>query len=163
MGERQEDLNWVVSAAFSPDRRLIVFGNNQGTILVWDIDTGEQDGEPLKGHTGYVSCLSFSSDGKYLASGSKDTTIMIWDMDRREARTGPLRGHTRRVTAVDFSRSGNSVVSGSLDGTVLVWNAFNGEMLREIKCEAEVYSVTYSPNKLFVLAGGYEWMSVSRL
>ena len=160
MGERQEDLNWVVSAAFSPDRRLIVFGNNQGTILVWDIDTGEQDGEPLKGHTGYVSCLSFSSDGKYLASGSKDTTIMIWDMDRREARTGPLRGHTRRVTAVDFSPSGNNVVSGSSGESIFVWDVNLGKELREIECENKVYSVTYSPNGFFILAGGERWMSM---
>ena len=160
MDRRQIDLSQVGSAVFSPDVKSVVFGDNKGSIWVWNVDTGGRDGEPLKGHTSSVDCLSFSSDGRYLASGSFDTTIIIWDMDRREMKNGPLKKHTQSVMAVDFSRSGNSVVSGSSDGTVLVWNAFNGEMLREIKCEAEVYSVTYSPDELLLLAGGPRWMNM---
>ena len=156
----QIDLSQVVSAVFSPDRKLVVFGNSQGTILVLNVDTGKQDSKPLKGHTSSVSCLSFSPDGKHLVSGSRDMTIIIWDMSRRGANTGPLRGHTQRVTTVNFSPSGDNIISGSRDGTILVWNAFTGEVLREIICMNKVYSVTYSPDGLFILAGGNQWMSM---
>ena len=151
---------WAVSVAFSPDRNSVAFGYNQGRIRVWNADTGEQYGGWLEGHTDYVNCLSFSPDGKYLASGSYDTTIVIWDMDKRGALTRPLKKHTQRVTAVDFSSCGANLVSGSSDETILVSNIFTGEMLREIACKSEVYSVRYSPNGLFILAGGKKWMSM---
>ena len=160
MSDFEIDSTWVVSVTFSPDRKSVVFGYNQGRIRIWNVDTGEQDSELLEGHTDYVNCLSFSSDGKYLASGSYDTTIVIWDMDKREAVTGPLRRHTEEVTAVDFCLSGTNIVSGSSDGTILVWDVSTGEVLREIICEGEVYSVRYSPNGFFIFAGGKGWMSM---
>ena len=158
MDEGQIDLSRVVSAVFSPNGNSIVFGDDQGSILVLNVADRKLDGEPLKGHTDSVHCLSFSLDGKHLASGSDDTTIIVWDMDRRKVRTGSLKKHTRRVTAVNFSLSGSNLISSSLDGTIIVWNAFTGEVLREIGCEGEVYSVIYSPNELFILAGGFEWI-----
>ena len=148
------------SAAFSPNRKLVVFGYNQGTIRVWNVDTGEQDGESLNGHTEDISCLSFSPDGKYLASGSDDKTIIIWDVGQRQVETSPYRSHSSRLMAIDFSPCGTNVVSGSLDGTILVWNASTGDVLREIKCDAQVHSVTYSPDGVFILAGAFQLMSM---
>ena len=163
MSKRQIGPTRVVSAVFSLDRKFVLFGSNQGTIRVWSVDTGKQDGKPLGGHSGYISCLSFSLDGKYLASGSKDMTIWIWDMNKREAKIGPLRKHTKKVTAVNFSPSGNNVVSGSENKSIYIRDAFTGEVLRNINCVNGVNSVTYSPYSskgLFILAEGYRWMSM---
>ena len=158
--EEQTDSRCMVSVVFSPDTKSVVFGDNQGSIEVWDVETGKRDDQPLEGHTGSIYCLSFSSVGKYLASGSKDRTIIVWDMDKREAKTGALRGHTEDVTAVDFSPNGNTIISGSLDKSICAWDLNSGEMLRKIICENEVRTVTYSPDGLFILGGGWEWMSM---
>ena len=160
MGRKQIDLSRVVSAAFSPDAKSVVFGDFQGTIVVFNVETGGQDDKPLKGHTKSVLCLSFSSDGQYFASGSDDMTINIWDVDRRKVKISPLKKHTKAVTTVNFSPSGTNVVSGSKDRTILVWDAFTGEVLRKIECGGEVNSVIYSPNELYILVGGSEWMSM---
>ena len=160
MSDFQIDTKRAELAAFSPDRKSVVLEDKQGRLRVWNVDTGEQDGEPLEGHTDYVKCLSFSSDGKYLASGSDDKTVIIWDMDERRVKTGLLRKHTEEVTDVEFSPCGTNLVSGSEDKTILVWNVSTGEVLREIICEDEVYSITYSPNGLFILVGGEEWISM---
>ena len=160
MDKRQIDLSKTELVAFSPDRKIIVIGDNQGTIQIWNVDTREQDSEPLKGDSSFISCFSFSPDGQYLASGSGDGRITIWDMDRREIKTEPLRLHAGVVAAVDFSPSGTSIVSGSVDRIILLWNAFTGEVLREIKCDDEVCSVTFSSNGLLLLAGGWKWMSM---
>ncbi|PAV14717.1 nucleotide-binding-oligomerization-domain like receptor [Pyrrhoderma noxium] len=155
---KQVDLSQVVSAAFSPDVKSIVFGDREGTIVVFSVDTGQQVGEPLKGHTESVHCLSFSSDGQCFVSGSDDMAINIWDVDRRKVKISPLKKHTEAVTAVNFSPSGSNVASGSEDRTILVWDAFTGEVLRKIECKGEVNSVIYSPNGLFILACGQCWI-----
>ncbi|PAV22985.1 nucleotide-binding-oligomerization-domain like receptor [Pyrrhoderma noxium] len=146
------------AATFSPDRKSLVSGDKQGIIQVWSVETREQDGGPLEGHTSSISCLSFSGDGKYLASGSRDATIIIWDMSRRRVKTGPLREHTEKVTEVSFSPCGTKLVSGSSDKTILVWDVSTGEVLRKII--RGVFSVTYSPHGHFILAGGWRWMSM---
>ena len=156
----QINSGWMASAVFSPDTKSVVFGDKQEIIRVWNVDTGEQNGGPLEGHTGSVSCLSFSSDSKYLASGSSYGTVVIQDMDERRVKTGPIREHTGMVMAVSFSSCGTKLVSGSEDETILVWNVSTGEVLREIICEGQVYSVTYSPNGLFILAGGAGLLSM---
>ena len=109
-----------VPATFSPDRKSVVFGDDEGKIRVWNVDTGEQNGGPFEGHIDSITCLSFSSDGKYLASGSGDGTVIIQDMDSRRLEISPLREHTGRVTAVSFSPCGTKLVSGSFDNTILV-------------------------------------------
>ena len=160
MSDFQIDSTWDMSVAFSPDRKSFVFGDRQGRIWVWNVDTGEKDSGPLEGHTECTNCLSFSPDGKYLASGSNNGTITIFEMDKRGMRVRPFRRHAQKVTTIEFSPTGTNLVSGSSDGTILVFNSSTGEMLREIKCECGVLSVTYSPNELFILGGGWEWMSM---
>ena len=127
-------IDWTWVATFSPDTKSVVFGDEEGRIQVWNVDTGEQDGGPLEVHTSSIRCLSFSGDGKYLASGSRDGKIIIWGMDERGLGASPLRQHTEEVTAVSFSPSGTKLVSGSLDKTILVWNVSTGEVLRKIIC-----------------------------
>ena len=148
------------AATFSPDTKSVVFGDKQGRIRVWNVDTGEQDGGLLEGHIDSITCLSFSLDGKYLASGSGDGIIIIWGMDERGLGAGRLRQHTEEVTAVSFSPGGTSLVSGSLDKTILICDVSTGEVLREIICKDDVYSVTYSPNGHFILAGGRGLLSM---
>ena len=47
----------------------------------WDVGTGRQVGEPLRGHTGLVYSVAFSPDGMRVVSGSEDETICIWDTE----------------------------------------------------------------------------------
>ena len=69
--------SWLDSVAFSPNGKQIVSGSRDRTIRVWNVATGEQSGEALRGHDDWVRSVAFSPDGKQIVSGSGDRTIRV--------------------------------------------------------------------------------------
>src|SRR5207237_230251 len=72
------DSSSMSGIAISPDGKYLVAADDDKTIHVWDIGTG-QVVRVLAGHADVVLRISFSRDGKYLASASFDGTVRIWD------------------------------------------------------------------------------------
>ena len=63
---------------FSPDNTILVNGDRNGSIQLWDITTGDKL-TTLNGHTAQVETLHFSSNGNTLVSAGQDGTILLWD------------------------------------------------------------------------------------
>ncbi|KAG9089498.1 hypothetical protein FS749_001281 [Ceratobasidium sp. UAMH 11750] len=145
----------VNSVAVSPDSHRIVSGSDDGTVRIWDAETGDPVLEPLKGHTGAVCSVAFSPNGRWIASGSIDMTIRIWDAETGEARLNPLRGHSDWVWSVAISLDGRRIVSGSGDKTVRVWDAETGNLaLEPIEGHtSRVTSVAFSPDSQWIVSG----------
>ena len=72
--------NYAKPLVFSPDGAILVNGTSNGTILVWDVATGDQIAA-LDGHTQKVETLKFSPDAETLVSTAMDGTILLWDWD----------------------------------------------------------------------------------
>ena len=71
----------ISAAAFSPDQKYFVLGDEAGEIHRWDIEN-KNKGRVLEGHRKEVLSLAFSTDGSRLFSSSLDRTIWVWDMDK---------------------------------------------------------------------------------
>jgi WD40 repeat protein len=69
----------VMSVAFSPDGEVLASASLDGTLRLWNVQTG-QFIRSLKGHKGYVYSVAFSPDGGVLASASGDGTLRLWNV-----------------------------------------------------------------------------------
>ncbi|KAG8819591.1 hypothetical protein FRC19_009674 [Serendipita sp. 401] len=148
----------VNSIAFSSDGRRIASGSDDNTIRLWDAETGQGLGEPLRGHEGAVRSVAFSPDGRCVASGSYDKTIRLWDVETGQALGEPLRGHEGVVHSVAFSPDGRLIASGANDKTIRLWDAETGQALGEPLRghERAVWSVAFAPDGRSIASGSWD-------
>lgn len=109
----------VYDAAISPDGRLIATGGADGTVRLWDTQTG-QTLFTLTGATGAVWGVAFSPDGRRLAGASRDGTVRLWNTATGEE-LATLAGHLGGVLDVAFSPDGSLLATGGEDETVRLW------------------------------------------
>jgi len=70
----------IFSGCFSPDSRFILSGDDDGTVRVWDVLSGQML-RKLRHHTGKVTTVNFSPDGCYMISGGDDGIVNVWALD----------------------------------------------------------------------------------
>jgi WD40 repeat protein len=71
----------VHAIALSPDGRTLASGGADGSVILWDLETSQQLGDPIVAHPGGVLSLAFSLDGRALVSGGNDGDVVVWDVD----------------------------------------------------------------------------------
>ncbi len=117
----------ITVCAFSPDSQKIVSGAEDGSIKIWDAETGKERAT-LKGHTDRVGVCAFGPDGRCIVSGSDDNTLKLWGAETGKERA-TLKGDISRVRACAFSPDGRCIVSDSYGNILKLWDAETGEEL----------------------------------
>jgi WD40 repeat protein len=121
----QENDDVIYGIAWSPDGHTLAAGGNDGTIRLWDAESGQLR-LTLKGHSGHVTSVAWSLDGRMLASGGEDKTVRLWDAEAGQL-TDTLEGHLDIITSIAVSFDGRLLASKSYDGTVRLWLCHTGE------------------------------------
>jgi len=133
-----ENNSTVLSIAALTDQ-LLVSGDNEGNVKIWNSITGELK-RTLIGHTREVSCIAVLPGG-LIVSGSWDNTLKIWNQDGHCINT---LVHNENVHSVSILPDGMLL---SQSHTLLkMWNPLNGECVLSLK--NNMYGCTVLKNGL---------------
>ena len=137
----------VLSVAFSPDGKTLASGDNDYTVLLWDMATRQQIGLPLN-DTGAVNAVAFSPDSKTLAAGNADGTVQLWDVTTPLPASSRFANGQASVNRVAFSADGKTLATGDADGSIRLWNVATRRPIGgSFTVDAgQVYSLAFSPD-----------------
>ncbi|MCA9244979.1 MAG: PKD domain-containing protein [Phycisphaerales bacterium] len=135
-------LDQVTDAKFSPDGKQVVAASRDGTISIYDVESGGLI-RVVDGDAGVeVLCVEWAPDGDTIAFGQSDGQIHIVGVDGTPTLT---IGHTDAVNGLGYSAGGSRLASASSDGTVIVWSLPDGTVLRQFNHPDVVNDAAISP------------------
>jgi WD40 repeat protein len=128
----QRHTSRVTCLAATVDTVWLLSGDNSGSVLLWDITTGQQLAS-VKCHQNPrgVSCLAVTPDGSSFVSGS--FSLKLWRFVALQQPVIQFSGHTSTVTSCVVSCNGSRLYSGSDDKSIRVWDMTTGQQLASMQ------------------------------
>ena len=146
----------IYCVALSADGRRALSGDKDGTVRLWDADTGKSM-RTFKGHKSSIHGVGFSRDGKQAISGGGDGTLRLWALETgkelqcfKPASENPFI----RLFGASFSPDGKRVLAGSTDHTIRLCDVATGKEVRCLKGHTDTaFCVAFSPDGKRALSG----------
>lgn len=145
----------VNSIAISRDSRFAISGNDNASLNLWNLESGEYLHQ-YQGHKEKVNSVCISTKGDMVLSGSSDGTLILWDL-KVSTPLKTLSGHSSEVNTVSMTSDARLALSGSNDNTLRLWDLSQGKCLRVLKGHAHyVRQAAISPDGHFALSAGWD-------
>uniref|UniRef100_A0A7N6BWL2 CARD domain-containing protein n=1 Tax=Anabas testudineus TaxID=64144 RepID=A0A7N6BWL2_ANATE len=156
----------------SPTSTRLLSWSFDGTVKVWDIESGEKL-QDIEAHNGAILSCHVSPDGCFFATTSADKTAKLWLCESWQC-LQTLRGHQGCVRSCRFSWDRRCLATGDDNGEIRVWSVKDGSLLKICSRDGKdgmdslhggwVTDLHFSPdNSLLVSTGGYiKWWDVEK-
>ncbi len=145
----------VSSVDWSPDGKKLLTGDWDGTITIWDADTGENilslDNQHSDGYSGAVYHVVWSPDGSRFATNGVDNAIRIWNTDDGQS---VLTIQLSAMTTNMSWESNTCLVTSDSRNKVHIWNTDTGLQLAEIQYSGSLLALSSSPDGRQIVYGG---------
>ncbi|MCY3741468.1 MAG: WD40 repeat domain-containing protein [Candidatus Poribacteria bacterium] len=149
----------VYSVGFSEDATQLISVSKDGSLHVWDVETGRyRTSFSLGAYSDQVYHIAFSEDGKFLASNDGfEERVRVWDVENatQHAILTPGQGNVFNPLRHLIVSSGiKKIVGRELQGAIQTWNAETVEHLSSIPTDRMIHywPLLLSPDGKF-LAG----------
>ena len=141
-----DHMSIVWSVAFSPDGNALATASLDGSVLLWDVESGQRI--KTLDYADFVYSVAFSPDGKTLASDTR-----LWDVASGQ-RIKTL-DYADFVYSVAFSPDGKILASAGEDSTVRLRNVESGQLINRLTGHTgRVLSVAFSPDGKTLASAG---------
>ncbi|MGV9837184.1 nSTAND1 domain-containing NTPase [Nocardia niigatensis] len=143
----------VTSLAYSADSTRLASAGNDGTVQVWDAQTGSHIAGPFQTGRAAVLSVAFSGDGQRVAACMFPGAIQIWDVIAgQQVRTIPK---TDMAFQIAFLPGGNRVVAATNSGIEL-WDAESGAVVAKAPDQEDqsAFAVVVAPGGGLIASGG---------
>jgi WD40 repeat protein len=155
--------------SLSPDGRFAALGTTEGSVMVWDLNTGSfrtlfrgPGATPVAGRTERVyyhavHSTSITNNGRLVASGRSDGLVQLWD-----GHTGALlRTFADSKGAVEdilITPDMRRIVSAHAVSSVYLWDIATGSAICKFETAGPMFHIILSRDSRFLLgAGGHNF------
>ncbi len=161
----------VAALAFNFDGTKLLTGcedslKKRGEARLWDPTDAKPLGNPMH-QDGQVMALAFSPDGRYALTGGNNGEARLW-ATATSSRVGDAWEYGKQpVAAVGFSLDGEYAAIGGRNSEVQLRRVPDGRIVSSHRLSEEngwwVWSLAFSPNREFLLAGGGRFSQILQL
>jgi WD40 repeat protein len=159
----------IISAAISPDGKLIALGPENGNVELFHLPEGasvlEFRADPNK--SGSIQALAFSPDARILATGSDvgdradSHQLRLWNAATAELVRIYSTGFNRNIYSISFSPDGRYLATADKSPRIRVWDAQSNQEIRELRGSGIMAVTAFSPDGRRLAFGGEGGVTVT--